>query len=82
MLKTRPAIYKVVGEQNNHLWLEVLEGEDQGMRVSIPVHSTEYSEDLQQDVLNLSVGDVRKFVLESESEGRPKWRVCEINSTN
>lgn len=78
MLKTRPALYKVVGQQNNHLWLEVLEGGDQGMRVSVPVRDSQYTDDLQAQVRRLSVGDVGEFVLESESENRPKWRVHEI----
>ncbi|USZ69549.1 hypothetical protein NGM10_07405 [Halorussus salilacus] len=78
MLKTEPALYEVVGRKNNHLWLEVLEGGDQGIRVSVPVHNSEYGENLQAQVLRLSVGDVRRFVLESEDEGRPDWRICEI----
>lgn len=78
MLKTRPALYKVVGQQNNHLWLEVLEGGDQGMRVSVPVRDSEYTDDLQAQVCQLSVGDIGKFVLESERERRPNWRICNI----
>lgn len=78
MLKTRPALYEVVGQQNNHLWLEVLEGGDQGMRVSVPVRDPEYTDDLQAQVLKLSVGDIGKFILESESESRPNWRIHEI----
>lgn len=81
MLKTEPALYEVVGRQNNHLWLEVLEGDDQGIRVSVPVHDAEYeAENLQARVLNLSVGDVGRFVLESEDERRPDWRIHEICS--
>lgn len=78
MLKTKPALYEVVGRRNNHLWLEVLEGGDKGMRVSVPVHDSEYTDELQRRVRRLSVGDVGKFVLESESENRPKWRIHEI----
>jgi len=79
MLKTRPALYEVVGSQNNHLWLEVLEGDDAGIRVSIPVrHSTYEDNDLQSQVLRLSEGDVAQLVLESETEQRPDWRISEI----
>lgn len=79
MLKTEPALYEVVGRQNNHLWLEVLEGNDQGIRVSVPVHDAEYeAKDLQTQVPKLSIGDVGKFVLKSEEERRPDWRIHEI----
>jgi len=81
MLKTEPALYEVVGQQNNHLWLEVLEGGDQGIRVSVPVRAPEYDSDLQAQVLNLSVGDIETFVLESKTENRPDWRICEIRDT-
>lgn len=79
MLKTEPALYEVVGRHNNHLWLEVLEGDDEGIRVSVPVYDEGYDEELQAQVLNLSVGDVGRFVLESESEGRPDWRIGDID---
>lgn len=79
MLKTESALYEVVGRQNNHLWLEVLKGGDQGIRVSVPVHDAAYEEkDLQEQVLELSEGDVAKFVLESEDEQRPQWRIHKI----
>ena len=77
-MQTEPALYEVVGRQNNHLWLEVLGGEDQGIRVSVPVHSEAYGEDLQERVLELSVGDVEEFVLESDDEERPDWYITEI----
>lgn len=78
MLKTEPALYEVVGRQNNHLWLEVLDQKDQGIRVSVPVLSAEYGDELQDTVENLSVGDVGEFVLESEEGTRPDWRVADI----
>jgi hypothetical protein len=79
MLKTEPALYEVVGRHNNHLWLEVLEGDDEGIRVSVPVYDAGYNKELQAQVLDLSVGDVRRFVLESENEGRPDWRIHDID---
>jgi hypothetical protein len=82
MLKTRPALYEVVGRQNNHLWLEVLDGGDRGTRVSVPVHDSDYDEKTQSQVLELSVGDVHKITLESESDGRPNWRIAEIEDSN
>ncbi len=79
MLKTRPALYEVVGEQNNHLWLEVLEGDDAGMRISVPRRSRSYDEELQKTVLSLESGDVCTFELESETVKSPNWRIAEID---
>jgi len=79
MLKTHPARYEVVGGQNNHLWLEVLEGDDVGIRVSVPRYSRAYSEELQEQVLALDTGDVHEFVLESEETTSPNWRIAEID---
>lgn len=81
MLKTEPALYEVVGQQNNHLWLEVLEGGDQGIRVSVPVRAPEYDGDLQEQILDLSIGDVETFVLKSEAKKSPDWYICEIQDT-
>lgn len=78
MLKTKPALYRVAGQQNNHFWLEVLEGKDQGIRVSVPIHSTEYTERLQTQVLDLSVDEVKWFELVSDSNKNPNWRVKDI----
>ena len=78
MVKTEPALYEVVGSQNNHLWLEVLDEKDQGIRVSVPVHDGRYGDELQKQVLDLSVGDVGTFVLESETEARPDWHIAGV----
>jgi hypothetical protein len=79
MLETEPALYEVVGRQNNHLWLEVLESDDAGIRVSVPRHSSDYEESLQEQVLSLSEGDVGEFVLKSEDANRPDWRIDSVD---
>jgi hypothetical protein len=43
---------------HNHLCLEVLEGDDEGIRVSVPVHDPEYDDILQPQVLELSILDL------------------------
>ena len=78
-MKTRPALYEVVGRQSNHLWLEVLEGNDSGIRVSVPRRCREYDADLQKRVLELSPGEVYEFELESEETVSPNWRIAEID---
>lgn len=78
MLKTEPELHRVAGKERNHLWLEVLEGPDAGIRVSVPRHSSQYSPELQQDVLDLAVNDVRTFVVCSETRSPPQWRIQSI----
>lgn len=80
MLKTEPELYEVAGAQNNHLWLEVLEGPDQGLRVSVPVHSSSYDQETQEKVLDLEVGEVYELILVSDQESPPDWRVNEVHS--
>lgn len=79
MLETEPTLFKVVDSHNNHLWLEALEGEDKGIRVSVPVLSRDYSDEIQKKVHNLSVGEVWEMVLISEEENSPNWRINEID---
>lgn len=80
MLRTEPELYEVAGAQNNHLWLELLEGPDQGIRVSVPVHSSEYNEEVQNEVLQFEVGDVYELTLVSDQASPPDWRVDEVHS--
>lgn len=78
MLKTEEESYLVHSIQKTHIWLEVLEGVDMGMRLSVPRYSSNYSDKLEQKVNNLSEGDVRKFVLVSEDAEDPDWYIKTI----
>lgn len=78
MIETDPALYEVVGRQNNHLWLEVLESEDRGLQVSVPHVSRDYTDEIQEKVNNLEVGDKREFVLSSETDYPPQWKIKEV----
>lgn len=79
MLKTKPEEYEVVGVRRHHLWLEVLRGEDKGLRVSVPLRHPEYDEQMEKSLNRLDEGSMYKFVLVSEVDP-PQWRVEEINS--
>jgi hypothetical protein len=80
MLRTEPELYEVAGAQNNHLWLEVLEGPDQGLRVSVPVHSSEYTSETQKEVLDLEVGNVYELTLVSDQQSPPDWKIEKVHS--
>lgn len=78
MLVTKPSWFEIVGRQNGNLWLQVREGEDQGRRVSVPVIHSEYSIEKENQLESLSVGDLCKVTLHSDSETAPDWRVNDI----
>lgn len=79
MLVTEEERYMVHGVRRHHVWLEVLEGEDTGMRVSIPMRSEEYDEDIREMVQSLEGGMIVLAVLVSESGDAPSWRPRSIN---
>lgn len=79
MLVTDECEYIVHGVQRHHIWLEVLEGEDKGIRVSIPMRCEEYDEDMRAKVQNLEEGTIVSAVLVSESEDSPSWRPRRID---
>lgn len=79
MIKTRPAEYEVAGQHNNHLWLEVRDGPDAGIRVSVPRDSDAYTDRLQQKVDALAEGEVHEFVLISKDEESPNWLIAQID---
>lgn len=75
MLRTETAEYEVVGQQNNHLWLEVLGQVDRGIRVSVPVRDPSYDGNLQKSVEDLTEGYIIEAVLVSQTDDRPDWKI-------
>lgn len=61
----------------NHIWFEVLEGEDQGIRLSIPVYDSEYSEELLNQMKDLEEGDIVRVVLERDNQ-EENWRPSNV----
>lgn len=78
MLETEREEYRVTRQQNNYLWLEVLRGGDQGMRVSVPISDSDYDDDVQRTVERLDVGEVVEAVLVSEDERQPNWKFEDV----
>lgn len=74
MLVTEEAKYIVHGVRRHHVWLEVMEGEDKGLRVSIPIRDEEYEEEMREKVQALEEKMLISAVLVSESEEAPSWR--------
>jgi len=78
MLETLPTTYEVVRGQNNYLWLEALEGEHAGARVSVPRRNPAYDSDTQQRVADLSPGDVCEATLEHDPSASRDWRIASV----
>lgn len=80
MIKTKPENYLVHKIKRTYIWLEVLEGEDAGIRVSVPRYSSAYSDKIQEQVNSLSKGEIQTFVLVSKDEVSPNWYIARIGS--
>ncbi|WP_135826797.1 hypothetical protein [Halorussus ruber] len=80
MLETKRAEYEVTRQQNNYLWLEVLRGDDQGIRVSVPIEDESYDEQIRESVERLSEGERIEAVLVSEDETTPDWKFEEVHA--
>jgi len=64
---------------HNHVWFEILEGPDTGLRCSIPSHRHEYDDDeLARKITKLSVGDIVKTVLQKENSS-DSWKPKKID---
>ncbi|MFC7081449.1 hypothetical protein [Halorussus caseinilyticus] len=78
MLETERATYEITRRQNDYFWLEVLEGGDQGIRVSVPISDETYDNDVREEVKRLDEGQIVEAVLVSEDETRPDWKFEEV----
>lgn len=75
MIRTSKEEFRVASRQNNHIWFEVLTGDDQGLRVSIPIIDESYSQELTDKIQTLSAGRVIEATLVSETKRPPHWKV-------
>lgn len=64
---------------NKHLWFEVIEGQDAGIRVRIPLppFKGDYPDAVAETLQTLEEGDVVTAVLQGESESGP-WHPIEL----
>lgn len=77
-IKTKKEEYLVTGIERTHIWLEVLHGEDIGIRVSIPLYSKEQNNEITKILHSLEKGDVVSAVLKSPNELPRNWVVDSI----
>lgn len=67
----------VFGGTNHRLWFQVLEGEDSGMRVSVPLFHEDYDRDLESKLNSLDDGDIVVASMRREGQNS-RWRVTEV----
>lgn len=78
MLKTERTDFLVIDCKNTFLRFQVISGEDQGRRVSIPIYDDAYSQEVHTTLKEIETGDVVEAVLESADHTSPDWRVAEL----
>lgn len=77
MLRTEEELYCVSGTQSTHVWLEVMEGRDAGLRVSVPRRHHSYDAETAALINDLESGEYVRAVLVSP-EDPPEWHVKHI----
>ena len=82
VIRTEQENYIVSSVERTHIWLEVLHGEDKGIRVSIPLYSEEQSNDITEVIRSLEKRDVVSATLESSGELPRNWIVNSITKIN
>lgn len=61
-----------------HIWLKVLEGPDEGIKLSIPLYSDFYTSELENEIQRLSQGNVIRASLQRENK-QDTWKITEIH---
>jgi len=82
MKKTKSMQYRVVEPgssvwngktHHNHIWFEILTGEQTGHRISIPLYDKRYSDEIKSKVHSLQESDIVQAILEKE-DSSDCWR--------
>lgn len=64
-----------------HHWFEVLQGEDEGIRVRVPLFHEEYDEEMELQLRNLTDGDVVEAVLVRDGS-QDTWKPIELEKVD
>lgn len=65
---------------DTHIWLKVIEGPDVGLKLSVPLYSDKYSEELESQIHQFSQGDLVCLSLCRESN-EDVWKITEVHPT-
>lgn len=77
-VRTKKEKYLVSSVTKRNVWLEVLHGDDKGIRVSIPLYSKRQSDDIIDTIHSLQKGDVVSATLESPDKLPRDWTINSI----
>jgi hypothetical protein len=76
--RTEIAEFRVADVQGNHVWLELLESRDKGMRFAVPVSHPEHDERTEQKLADASKRDRLELALAEDTEGETGRFVTEL----
>lgn len=71
--------FQVADADRRTVWLEVLVGEDRGIRISVPKRSKAYTDSLQSDIMELEEGDIISCTVFSKDEISPNWHLASLS---
>jgi hypothetical protein len=66
---TEPAEFRLVAEQISHVWLELLQSQDAGMRLAIRISHKKHDQKTKRTLKNAEVGRRFGLVLGDDGEG-------------
>lgn len=67
---------------NTYAWLQILEGEDEGQRISVPLYSEQYSPELTADIRRyLNQNAIVNVTTERLADEPNNWLLTDITPT-
>lgn len=80
MIKTKETKCFIYDEKSTYYWVEIIQGKDAGIRISVPKITDNYSSEFQERILNLEKNNLltASFISETTKEERPKWEFIEF----
>lgn len=74
MTESASAVFRVVDDAGEYLWLREVEGPGKGLQVAIPVRHEEYTGELRERIAALEPEEVTEATLRSTNERNTAWR--------
>lgn len=81
MIKTKKTKCLIHREHTTYFWVEILKGEDKGIRVSIPKIDKSYSEELKEKISKLEEDVLieTEFKSDTKKDEPPDWKFMSLN---
>lgn len=67
---------------NTYAWIQVLHGDDEGLRLSVPLYSESYSDELTDSIKkHLNTNAIVNATVERPTDEPNGWQLTELNPT-